>query len=67
MAEYFLNDQLKQSAEATSVDELVRSEYPSSDGIAVAIDGEVIPRSRWAETEIPEQAKVLIVTAAQGG
>ncbi|HEU4908092.1 MAG TPA: sulfur carrier protein ThiS [Propionibacteriaceae bacterium] len=36
-------------------------------GIAVAVNGEVIPRSQHAEIELSEGAKVEIVTAVQGG
>jgi sulfur carrier protein len=36
-------------------------------GIAVAVDGVVVPRVRHAETDVPEGARVEIVTAVQGG
>jgi sulfur carrier protein len=36
-------------------------------GIAVAVNGQVIPRSQHADTELTEGAKVEIVTAVQGG
>jgi sulfur carrier protein len=36
-------------------------------GIAVAVNGQVIPRSKHAEIELSEGAKVEIVTAVQGG
>ena len=36
-------------------------------GIAVAVDGSVVPRARLAETALTEGAKVEIVTAVQGG
>jgi sulfur carrier protein len=36
-------------------------------GIAVAVNGEVIPRSRLASTELTEGARVEIVKAVQGG
>lgn len=34
-------------------------------GLAVALDGEVVPRSRWATT--PVAGTIDIVTAVQGG
>jgi sulfur carrier protein len=37
------------------------------EGVAVAIDGEVVPRSQWATTPVAPQAQVEIVTAAAGG
>jgi sulfur carrier protein len=36
-------------------------------GIAVAVNGQVIPRSQHANTELTEGARVEIVTAVQGG
>jgi sulfur carrier protein len=36
-------------------------------GMAVAVDGEVIPRSQHATIELTEGARVEIVTAVQGG
>jgi sulfur carrier protein len=36
-------------------------------GIAVAVDGAVVPRARLAETALGEGARVEIVTAVQGG
>ena len=36
-------------------------------GIAVAVDGSVVPRARLAETTLAEGARVEIVTAVQGG
>lgn len=36
-------------------------------GVAVAIDGEVVPRAEWARLKIPEGAHVEVLTAMQGG
>ncbi len=36
-------------------------------GVAVAVDGEVVPRSGWATFAVPEGARVEVVTAMQGG
>ncbi len=36
-------------------------------GVAVAVDGEVIPRGRWEELELVEGARVEVLTAMQGG
>jgi len=36
-------------------------------GIAVALNGEVVPRSQYATIELTEGATVEIVTAVQGG
>lgn len=36
-------------------------------GTAVALGGEVVPRSEWAGTSLSEGAAVDILTAVQGG
>jgi sulfur carrier protein len=36
-------------------------------GIAVAVDGEVIPRALWESFELPDDARVEVLTAMQGG
>ncbi|MGV0433267.1 sulfur carrier protein ThiS [Corynebacterium sp. 20_84] len=56
------------TTEAGSVDELLRErlgEVPA--GTAVAVDGDVVPRSEWETTKLDDGAKVDILTAVQGG
>jgi sulfur carrier protein len=36
-------------------------------GIAVAVDGEVVPRAAWELFALPEDARVEVLTAMQGG
>ncbi|GAB3849807.1 sulfur carrier protein ThiS [Nesterenkonia populi] len=36
-------------------------------GVAVALAGEVLPRSRWSAIQLDEGAELEIVTAVQGG
>jgi sulfur carrier protein len=36
-------------------------------GVAVAVDGEVVPRGAWERTALADGAAVEIVTAVQGG
>lgn len=36
-------------------------------GIAVAINGQVIPKDSWSETPIKEHDELLIIKATQGG
>lgn len=38
-----------------------------SAGRAVAVNGEVVPRSRWAEVVLAPEDRVEVLTAAQGG
>ena len=39
----------------------------NSKGIAVAINGQVIPKDSWMETPVNENDDVLIIKATQGG
>jgi sulfur carrier protein len=36
-------------------------------GIAVAVDGEVVPRAAWESFALGEDARVEVLTAMQGG
>jgi sulfur carrier protein len=36
-------------------------------GVAVAVDGEVVPRSAWEQTMLSEGQKIEVVGAIQGG
>ena len=36
-------------------------------GVAVALDGEVVPRGEWATTEVREGQELEVLRAVQGG
>ena len=36
-------------------------------GIAVALNGEVVPRSEWTDTGLAEGDRIEVLVAAQGG
>jgi sulfur carrier protein len=40
---------------------------PDARGIAVAVDGEVVPRAGWSNFAIQDGARVEVLTAMQGG
>lgn len=40
---------------------------PASSGIAVAVDGEVIPRGEWSATRLRDGQAVEVLQAVQGG
>jgi len=51
-----------------TVAELVaQSQAPSGRGVAVAVDGQVIPRSEWEDTRLIEGQHVELLAAIQGG
>jgi sulfur carrier protein len=53
-------------AEAT-VAALVAGLTAAERGVAVALNGEVVPRSAWAATGLTEGDRIEVLTAAQGG
>lgn len=40
---------------------------PAARGVAVAVDGEVVPRAAWETRSVPAGARVEALTAMQGG
>ena len=40
---------------------------PDGRGVAVALDGEVVPRGEWATTEVRDGQQVEVLRAVQGG
>jgi sulfur carrier protein len=40
---------------------------PDARGVAVAVDGEVVPRAQWQSFTLSEHARVEVLTAMQGG
>ena len=41
--------------------------HESRRGVAVAVDGEVVPRAEWEQTTLADGAKVEVLQAVQGG
>ncbi|MEU7928585.1 sulfur carrier protein ThiS [Micromonospora sp. NPDC049801] len=50
-----------------SVADLVQDVAPHQRGVAVAVNGEVVPRAGWPATELRDGDQVEVLTAAQGG
>ena len=40
---------------------------PGGRGVAVALDGEVVPRGEWATTEVRDGQELEVLRAVQGG
>lgn len=63
-----LNGTAHELPERSTVDAAVAaSGAPSVRGVAVAVDGEVVPRGRWTATELREGQKIEVLQAVQGG
>lgn len=59
-------EQRELGADASVLDALTALGAPSS-GVAVAVDGEVVPRAGWSATALADGARVEVLTAVQGG
>lgn len=64
-----LNGESYQVEEGTDLRTLVEEVQGErgTEGVAVAVDREVIPRSEWEATELDEGRSVEIIKATQGG
>ena len=62
-----LNGQERELPDGATVTELLERFSLPRTGTAVAVDGELVPRARHAETVLPNGAVVEVLTAVQGG
>jgi sulfur carrier protein len=53
--------------DGTTVADVVRSLVDAERGVAVALDGEVVPRTAWATTQLRDGDQVEVLRAVQGG
>lgn len=54
-------------ADGTTVADLLRDVGAPARGVAVALNGQVVPRNQHQDTEVPQGAEVEVLTAVQGG
>jgi sulfur carrier protein len=62
-----VNGASEQFDPATTVAEVVDRVCPSPEGVAVARNGDVVPRSAWTHTALGTGDRLEILTAAAGG
>ncbi|HLX89520.1 MAG TPA: sulfur carrier protein ThiS [Acidimicrobiales bacterium] len=62
-----VNGTAAQLTAGATVADVVGRWCPSPDGIAVARNGDVVPRSAWEQTALETGDRLEIVTAAAGG
>jgi sulfur carrier protein len=64
-----LNGERRTLTEGATVREAVAASGAPAEarGVAVALDGEVVPRGRWNDVPLQEGARVEVVQAVQGG
>jgi sulfur carrier protein len=64
-----VNGQSRELPAGATVQTIVAAlpDTPQGRGLAVALDGEVVPRGRWESTRLDEGARLEVVVAVQGG
>ncbi|NSC21211.1 sulfur carrier protein ThiS [Streptomyces albus subsp. chlorinus] len=62
-----VNGEPRQVAEGLTLDRLVAALTTAPSGVAAALNEDVVPRGRWADTRLGEGDRVEVLTAVQGG
>ncbi len=63
-----INDEPKVVAEGTTVNEVVLSVlHLQPTGMAIAVNDALVPRTRWENTTLNENDKMLVIKASKGG
>ena len=63
-----INGERREVGDGATIEVAVRAAgAPDARGVAVALDGEVVPRGEWATTEVREGQQVEVLHAVQGG
>ena len=65
----WVNGRALEGCDGSTVGELLQQlgVEPRARGVAVAVDGEVVPRADWSSRPVLEGARVEALTAMQGG
>ncbi len=67
MRKVFVNGEYRELADDATVETVVTELGVNRSGTAVAVDGEVIPRGEWAQTELRDGQELEVLHAVQGG
>jgi sulfur carrier protein len=69
MTAVLINGERRELPGLATVETAVREAGVESEGrgVAVAVDGEVVPRGRWSDTALREGQQVEVLHAVQGG
>ncbi|MFE9337484.1 sulfur carrier protein ThiS [Streptomyces sp. NPDC007063] len=62
-----VNGEPRRVAAGLTLDRLVADVTAAPSGVAAALNEDVVPRGRWADTPLGEGDRVEILTAVQGG
>ena len=67
MMQIWLNGTPVSIRDDATVQDVVESLLASTKGVAVSVDRDVVPRSSWPTTSLPEGSHVEVLAAAAGG
>ena len=62
-----VNGELRELDTGATVADVVRTLTDADRGVAVALDGEVVPRSEWETTTLSAGRRLEVLRAVQGG
>jgi sulfur carrier protein len=63
----WINGEQRELANGARVADALSVLGAPSTGVAVAVDGEVVPRAGWPDAVLTEGSRVEVLTAVQGG
>jgi sulfur carrier protein len=63
----WINGEQRELADGARVRDALAVLGAPEHGVAVAVDGEVVPRADWPSVELADGARVEVLTAVQGG
>lgn len=62
-----VNDAEHEVTHGITLDQLLQRLGRANQGIALAVNGEVVRKGQWSDFVVPEGAKLEILSAVQGG
>jgi len=62
-----INGAARELTDGSTLAELLDAELANTQGVAAAVDGEVVPRAGWATFPLTDGQAVELLTAVQGG
>jgi sulfur carrier protein len=65
--ELTINGTAREVPDGTTVTELLKAQARSTEGVAVAVDGEIVHRAHWPDSVLADGQAVELITAQQGG
>ena len=63
----FINDKEQSLDGEHSLTHLLSKTMSNTNGIAIAVNNEVVPKNGWEKFQLNENDKVVIIKATQGG